>query len=413
MLFAPYYALKYIWSRKLRSFLTLLGISVGVAAIVSLLSISQGMEDQLMEQVGQLGINNIVYTANGEKKFSDEDIAVLLELEHAVAITPVVTTYGHMPSQFAARAQALSKKRRDIESHLDRIDIVGLDTISSKDVFGYELRKGNYPEKKYESLIGSKVASAIVMSNNKLIDLDKTLYLNDIPLGNGNTKNQVKFKVKGIYKEHGGKAFEFNVDTAVVVNLETIKSITGQSELEYSKFTVKTDDFDNVDILESQINTYFASKGIETSTESAKFYVDQSKESLYVFQVFFAAVGIISLIAGCIGAVNTVLTSVLERTREIGVMKAVGASADYVMALFLIESAILGALGGIVGNGLAFFVSKGLAQILSSTGGVGTANITSDLMIFGFLIGFFASILAGVYPAHQASKLDPIKALRY
>jgi putative ABC transport system permease protein len=124
-------------------------------------------------------------------------------------------------------------------------------------------------------------------------------------------------------------------------------------------------------------------------------------------------------VAGCIGAINTVLTSVLERTKEIGMMKAVGASYNYILMLFILESAVLGVLGGITGNFIAIGVSSALSGVLGggSSGmlrrlGSG-AVISNELMVFGFLVGLSSSLLAGYYPAKQAAKMDTITALRY
>ena len=418
MLYAAYYAVRYIWSRKLRSLLTVLGIAVGVAAIVSLLGISAGMEAQVLSWVDTLGINNMgVYPAGGEDDYPDEDdLEYILQMEHVDTAALFYTTNGQVPPHVRKRAERLSKEVRGIEP-TGSVTLVGTDLAALQRILSIDMQDGDFPTTRQGTAIGARVARGLVSSANELEGVGGRLQLFRLGAGQGSKGKAATLVIDGVLTEMGRSFVE--VDSSAIVSVETFKKVTGNLNPTAGYLVVRVDSYENVDLVESSLQSYFTSRDKQVDVKSSKSVVDSQQQEMYTMQIFFGSIGAIALVAGCIGAINTVLTSVLERTREIGMMKAVGASYNYVLMLFILESAVLGVLGGIVGNIIAIGISSALSGVLGggSSGmlrrlGSG-AVLSNELMVFGFLVGLGASLLAGYYPAKQAAKLDPITALRY
>jgi ABC-type antimicrobial peptide transport system permease subunit len=270
------------------------------------------------------------------------------------------------------------------------------------------------------AVVGASAAQGLVSSQNRLEGVGGKLQLSSLGAGQGSKGKTGTLSIAGLYAQvGGGVSIGFRPDDSAVVSVDTFKKVTGQASPTSSSLIVKADTFENVDLVESAVTSYFTSRDKQVLVSTAKSQVDSLQQEMYTFQIFFGGIGLIALVAGCIGAVNTVLTSVLERTREIGMMKAVGASYNYILALFILESAMLGVLGGVAGNVMSLWVSSALSAVLgsSNTGmlrqlGSG-GSLTPQLVAFGFAMGLGASLVAGYYPAKQAARLDPITALRY
>ena len=420
MLYAAYYAVRQIWSRKLRSILTVLGIAVGVAAIVSLLAISEGMEAQVMARAESLGINNMVVTPmGGGITFDDDDLVFVRGIEHVDAATLIYSTSGQVPDHIRQRAERLSKEVRGIRS-VRSVTLVAADLDALLRITGLELQDGTFPEKRLGTAVGGGVIQGLISSSNKLEKVGGRLQLARIGAGQGSTGKAATLSIEGVLKEVGGSSnLGFRPDDSTLVTVDTFKKVTGMASPTASTLIIRADTFENVDLVVSSVESYFDAMEKPVLASTAKSMVDSQQEEMYTFQIFFGSIGAIALVAGCIGAINTVLTSVLERTKEIGMMKAVGASYDYVLMLFILESAVLGVLGGITGNIIAFWVSDILTGFLGGSTSrtfrsmQGGAVLSNELILFGFLVGLGASLVAGYYPAKQAAKMDPITALRY
>ncbi|MDP7494730.1 MAG: ABC transporter permease [Candidatus Undinarchaeales archaeon] len=420
MLYAAYYAVRYIWSRKLRSFLTVLGIAVGVAAIVSLLAISEGMEAQVIARAEVMGINNmIVSPMAGGVSFDEDDLAYILEIEHVDTATLIYTASGQVPPHVRKRAERLSKEVRGIET-ASSVTLVSMDLEALQRIVTLEMQDGGYPTTRLGTTLGARIARGLVSSSNKLEGVGGRLQLARVGAGQGSKGKAATLKIEGVLAEVGrGFDIGFTVDNSALVSVETFKKVTGDPSPTAGLLVIRGDDFENVDLVVSSVEAYFTSRDKQVNVKSAKSLVDSQQQEMYTMQIFLGSIGAIALVAGCIGAINTVLTSVLERTKEIGMMKAVGASYNYILMLFILESAVLGVLGGITGNFIAIGVSSALSGVLGggSSGmlrrlGSG-AVISNELMVFGFLVGLSSSLLAGYYPAKQAAKMDTITALRY
>lgn len=397
--------------RKLRSFLTLLGIMIGVAAVVATLSLGIGMQENIVNQF---------------KKFQGDVITVI----------PERISFAPGPPQAAGRVIELTdndlKEIERLNSVAKATGMIGAsakiesnDEVGSLQVTGIdnadawkeinsglsELESGRWftSDEKNSVVIGYSVAYDIF---SKDMGLKKTI-----------TINGIDFRVIGIIKKQGG--FASSVDQGIFIPIESAREIfSGQfEENEYSSITAKIKKGEDVEAVGKQVEEILLK--IHKQTEDTKtftiftpkFFQDQINSILSSFTFFLVLMGMISLLIGGIGIMNIMYVSVMERTREIGVMKAIGASSRTVLMLFLIESGIYGLVGGILGLVLGMFMSFGFGVFLSRIGGsVGQffmPYISVEIVLLAVGFGFIVGVIAGYFPAKRAAKMQPVEALRY
>jgi putative ABC transport system permease protein len=228
--------------------------------------------------------------------------------------------------------------------------------------------------------------------------------------------NNKKFKVKGILKKKGS----FIVDHTVIINENVLRDLFDIEDI-YDVIAVKVNSEEEVEIVKERIEKYLrkerdVKEGEEDFTvESAKETLATVDSTLFGIQIFIYLIAAISILVGGIGIANTMYTSVLERTRDIGVMKAVGAKNSQVLSLFLVESGLLGLVGGILGIIIGISFATGLAHLGNNfiSEGLISINISPILIMVTALFSFLVGIISGITPAIKASKLKPIDALRY
>jgi len=401
-----------ITQRKLRSFLTLLGIVIGVAAVVATVSIGTTMQENIM---GQLN------------KFMADIISVVPGRMRIVA----------GPLQAGGKALKLTESdEKEIAKISGVKSVVGVidasQTVTYKDetgklsVYGIEsarvweeveggligLEKGRFisDSDKYSVVIGNSIAHDVFSEE---IGLKKSLIINGI-----------EFKVVGVMNKAGGVMQM--MDSRIYIPIKTARELFGSQydADELSGITAKiSQGYDSgqvADAIEQALRErHKQTKDTQTFTViSAKFFQEQISAILSTLTVFLGALGGISLIVGGIGIMNIMYVSVTERTREIGIMKAIGANSRTVLLLFLIESAIFGLLGGIIGDMLGVGLGYGLSYSFQSFGPPRQAGeigiiIDPDILVLGAVFGLVIGILAGFFPARKASKLQPVEALRY
>ena len=382
-------AISSITHRKLRSWLTIIGIIIGIASIVALISLSLGLKATVEEQFEAFGSDRILISSRGfqgpgtiSEGLTDKDVEVLEKIEEFDTISPGIALPGEVKFNNEAKFPIVfgSKNSKDIlESTTD-------------------LEKGRYLEKndKFEAVIGSSVA--------------KDLFNREIRLKNKITINGKDFRVIGILEKIGNQ----QDDTTIYISLDAFREVFGKTN-EVSFIATKVKQGVDIKRLQKKVE-----KELEKARGDENFQVvtpeqilEQINQVLGVIQMVLVGIAAISLLVGAVGITNSMYTTVLERTRDIGIMKAVGAKNSHVLLIFLIESGLMGFVGGFFGVILGTFISFGVSEFSTRAGFKLLFEINIPLIIFGLLFAFFVGMLSGVLPAYQASKLKPVDALRY
>ncbi|MBT3582381.1 ABC transporter permease [Candidatus Woesearchaeota archaeon] len=386
-------ALRNITHRKLRSWLTAIGIIIGVASVVALISVSQGMQGAIEEQFEQMGTDTITITptsftgpgSTAEAPFDDGDVRVIERIPEIDTVLPMM--YGTAKFTF---------HNQDSYSYLMGIP---LDKESNKvwDDIGWDILEGRFPE------AGKKEVGIGYLAAKEMFD-DELRVKNTIMV------NDEKFKIVGIAKEVGNS----QDDTAIYMDVDVAKDILDQEDYNMIMAKVKPgNDAELVaDKVQRKLEKYRDAEDFNALTPSE--ILEQINDILGIIQLVLVGIAAISLLVGAIGIMNTMYTSVLERTKEIGIMKAIGASNNAIMMIFLAEAGILGIVGGIVGTILGMIMGKGVEIAAGSSGFIPLrVEISWPLILGAISFAFLIGALSGTLPALGAAKLKPVDALRH
>jgi putative ABC transport system permease protein len=399
--------------------LTILGIVVGVAAVVALISIGDGMQNSIEEQFESLGYNTIILSPGGstEQASGPEGRMGVLKAIFGSGKPAVVdlSILGRLPQVVSFGAQRIETGMIASEN-LDGqafLRITGL-TYEVTDYFNayfneFPIEQGRNFDRSDRSVIvlGAQVAADLGMAVGDQVQIETT-----------------GFEVIGILespeKTKGGAMTFRGMDTGLFVPIESLETLYG-GEGKISQALVEVTDQTDVVEASQAIKTLFSQLGTPVQTITAEEMSQQIKSAMSSIQMTLTAIAAISLLVGAIGVMNTMFTSVLERTREIGIMKAIGAKDRHVLSLFLIESGLLGIIGGAIGvlAGVAIsslaggILSGALTQGRGSEGMAFAASYSPWLIIGALLLSFVLGAIAGVLPARRGAKLRPVEALRY
>jgi putative ABC transport system permease protein len=393
-------AIRSLKKRKLRTFLTLLGIIIAIATIFILVSISVGLRGAVEEQFRQLGTDKffimpkgqIGSSGGGAVELTIDDVNLIKKVRGVREVNWYVTSSAKV--EFKGETRYALVLGFDIES-----SYIFLETGSLTNVEGRSLKLGD----EYDVEVGYNYRFGKFFSSP--VKVGDTLLINDIP-----------FKVRGVVEQTGSppddqqiymsieKAREiFNIPTRVegmIIQIEEgedineVAALADRRLMQFRDLDEKTKDF-IIMTPEELLGSFNSILNIITS--------------------FLIGVAAISLLVGAIGIMNTMYTSVLERTKEIGTMKAVGAQNSDILKIFLIESGMLGAFGGIVGVIFGFGVAKTIEYIVISSLNTNLLQIAAPAWLFLSCIAFSFIIgaVSGIWPAWRASKLKTVDALRY
>ncbi len=391
-------------ANKLRTALTMLGIVIGVASVVSMMAIGQGASSSITSQIESMGTNLLYVTANNQGTnpqpvtLSDAEAIVdsggapsvltvapsgqrSMEVTYAGTST-TTTVMGVTPDYSSVRNTVVESGRfinqTDIENYAT-VAVVGADVV--KELFGSSA-----------GVLGQKIR------------IGSNLY-----------------QVVGILKSRGGTSIGSS-DNQVIVPLSTaqVRIITRSSAHdEVNQISVQVIDSDHVNSAISEITAILrarhdirANDDNDFNVLSQEAFTEAATEITGVLTVFLGGIAAISLLVGGIGIMNIMLVSVIERTREIGLRKAVGARDSDIMLQFLVESLIIGLAGGIIG----VLIGWGISQLMQGVAAFGNSTLNpvisagSILLAVGFSVA--VGLVFGLYPANRAAKLEPVEALR-
>lgn len=380
--------------RKLRSYLTIIGIIIGVVAIVSLMSLSQGLREGISSEFERMGAQKITITSKynqfgqgSEKGLNTDDVLEIEKIFEIDFATGVV------------KANSLT-----IYSREERFaNIVGYDYKNFEktlDQEGLKLYRGSFitDENSREIIIGYDLFS------------DESFYGKKVRLQDNIRINNQNYRVIGVLEDSGNRS----QDRTIYTTSKNLRDITNASEKEVDEiFAIVREGFDVEEAgkrIEARLERI--RKDDDFIVTTPKKIAEDRDEILSVVSIVIVGIASIALLVGGIGILNSMYTSVLERKKEIGVMKAIGARRQDILKLFLLESGIIGLIGGIIGTisgfGLAFLVNI----IGRFTGTTISISFGIDIILIALGFSFFIGLLAGFLPAYQASKQEAIDSLR-
>jgi putative ABC transport system permease protein len=380
----------------IRTFLTLIGIVIGIAAIVSLLSIGAGVTATFEEQFESLGTNSIMISpgdafstqANSTVKISNSDVRFIRGL----------STVDEVIQEYAAPV-AISFNSEIKSAVLFTIDEEGFEFFKESDFF--EIAQGRWVE--------PNEASAIMISEG----MAETTFGKEINLRKQLSLNGENYKVVGMFKMSAAMASFSGAGGLVLTSVpgfERIYPVDSPVEL-----MVKTKSTDVVEKTKAEIVDYFEDKygkksmTILTSEEA----IDQFSMILGMLTLFIVGLAGISLVVAGIGIMNAMVTSVMERTKEIGLYKALGANNNKILTLFLLEAGFIGLIGGIIGVIVGLVGAQLITVIANASNFPINGVIVPEIIIGALIFSMFVGMVSGFYPARRAAKLDPVEALRY
>ncbi len=386
-------AIRALAANKARSLLTMLGVIIGVAAVILLVGIGTGVQDEVTGSLEGLG-SNLLFVIPGQysvgmdsggppsRYFTLDDAETLQRrVEGASAVVPVMQT-----------SATIKAGNRSL-----RVVVAGGNEYGSE-VFTSELAGGRH-YRRSEVQAASRVIALGYRAATEL-------FPNQDPLGKQVTLNGQRFTVIGHYESMGG-GLAGDQDLQVYIPITTAQKLFGDNDI--STIVVKAANPEEVDSVRREIQRALKPTfGDEFTVFSQEQTLGILSDLLGMLTYMLAGIAGISLLVGGIGIMNIMLVSVSERTREIGIRKAVGARTYDILSQFVIEAVALSILGGILGIALGW----GGAALIEITSPVPT-NVTPWAVAMSFFFAVGVGVFFGVYPAWKASQLDPIEALRY
>jgi putative ABC transport system permease protein len=390
--------------RKLRSWLTIIGIVVGIAAVVALISVAQGVRDSITDELSAFVADTMTvvpgyYKALEEIQFGGFDQGTIGELtENDVRMIKTV------PGVLYANAIIYGDANIEYGGQIASTSAAGLEAEAWKMMENLELDSGRYLKKGdgYSAVLGYGIANNL---------FDKQIQLNRQIKINGKT-----FRVVGILEEGG---FFGTFDTMVFIPKDIAKIVLDTDEI--GEIGVKiTKSADPLRVATQIENKLLLSHHVTEDDQDFTVITSQGVEETVgsitaMMTLFFGGIAGISLLVGGIGIANTMFMSVMERIREIGILKALGATNSDVTNLFLIESGLIGLVGGAIGIFFGFIATLAITGIgYTNPAGIGIrATLTPELTLFALGFSIFVGIASGIFPARKAAKLQPVEALRY
>lgn len=396
-----------LWERKTRSLLTIIGIAIGTAAIVALLSETQGLHHGVMVQINRMGATTIMLLPSSSSlKLTDADVTRIRMIKGAARAIPFlsrpVTIWSGSKS---TKATLIGINQEDLFSILNGLEVEEGTPISPFDTtgiaLGHELAYSSGSQTLFARMWQSITVEYAESAEGTLIFRKKT------------------FRVQCIFEEYGASAF-ITVDSGAFIPLRSAK-LFFESGAYYDGVIVLADRPEDVDRVVSELEGIY---GDNARIIASQQVLECVKAIMAQIELFLMSIGMISLVVAGVGIANTMFVSVIERTKEIGILKALGYRNRTIMAIFLCEALLMGIIGGIIGIGLGWGLSYVIPQFFSKSvpheRRLGlkvnielSPQLTPDLPPLAILFSLAVSVAAGLYPAWKAGRLDPVEALRY
>lgn len=395
-------ALEGLAANKLRSALTMLGVIIGVGAVICMLAIARGAQQQTLQRIQAMGTN------------------VLMVMPGQSRSGAVRGGFGSRSSLTLEDSEAIPKKAPSVLKAVPEVrrnqQVKYGNTNTNTSIFG---TTPDYPSvRNYQVAEGRFLIKQDIDGKRKVAVIGPTtaedLFGTESPIGRSISIRGTKFKIVGLMKAKGaGMGFGDPDDQIYIPVTTAMRRLFGTQYVNTISVQAKT--LDALPVATNEVETLLRKRhGLDEGQDSdfvirnqAEF-MEMAEETSKVFTYLLAGIASVSLLVGGIGIMNIMLVSVTERTREIGIRKALGARGHDILLQFLIESLVLSLLGGLLG--IVFGVAG--SMIVGKLGGWST-SVSMQSILLSFCFAAFVGVFFGLYPAGQASKLNPIDALRY
>lgn len=375
-------ALGEIKANKLRSFLTILGISIGTASVILFVTISMGSRQSMYKSFEAKPLDLISASIYGDKKINEFDIKAIKSNENINNISPEVSD-----------STTVSYEKKDSNKN-----IVGTDENYAK-INNRKIKSGRF----IMPIDNDKTTKVVVLGNKTANELfpgtdaiGKTISIKSIP-----------YKIIGVL-DKVDESYDSPEDDTIYMPYKTAQTVLGLSDI--TKINIQASSQDDVTDVMEAVKAHFIKKGMKQNdfyVTSNKEMIDSMKSMDAIMDLMVGAIASVSLFVAGIGIMNMMLVSVTERTKEIGIRKALGSPRKFILVQFLVESLTISFIGGIIGALIGIF---GSMPILSSMGA--EFYIAWDVVFAAVGFAVFMGVVFGISPANKASKLQPIVALK-
>ena len=389
-------------SNKLRSILTMLGIIIGVGAVIAMISIGMGVRQNVTNSIASLGSNMLIVTPGSTNKGGVRSAAgsgQKLKYDDAEAIKKKIKNIDYVSPTVNSSYQVVNGNQNWNTSVYgvtpEYLHIRSLNVQSGSFITNNDLKSRNRV-----AVIGTTVASNLFDTSNPV---GKTIRINNQP-----------YRIIGVLESKGQSSMGQDQDDMVIVPLTTAQErLLGITYVR--SINIQVSRSDKIEQVQSEVETLLRQRHHITGDKEDDFTVrnltslmETMTSTTTMLTLFLGSIAAISLIVGGIGIMNIMMVSVTERTREIGIRKALGATFQNIMMQFLIESVVIGVIGGLLG----IACGVGIALTIAKAGLFQTVITAAPIIIsFSFSVGI--GLFFGIYPARKAARLDPFEALRY